>query len=375
MADVRLIKVFLASPGDVAREGDLVRETFDSINRALGEKEGVRFEVRNWKTDSYPAYGSDAQSLLNDQIADMSQYDLFIGIMWNRFGTPTPRADSGTEEEFLRAVESFEKTGSPWIMFYFNQAPFNPISVSDAEQKMKVLEFKGKVQGKALIYDYNGAENFQQNFRNHIESWLVKESPKKLEPPHIETESIPVKENSKQNKIAQSLSDSGMWVLLKTSFSQADAVSELSDNRVSLKIPVNDADEDAIFRSLQPGRFGAVEPIFYAHQNTAAIARISEAKRISAGGKNYWEFLLTLEENQAAYLSEFSVNGISADRIAELRARFILLNEKPQQNESNYRSNLTDGLIWAYVSRIIPIPGQVLKETCCPIYGKTQVKI
>ena len=49
MADIRLIKVFLASPGDVAREGDLVRETLDSINRTFGEKEGVRFEEKTGK--------------------------------------------------------------------------------------------------------------------------------------------------------------------------------------------------------------------------------------------------------------------------------------------------------------------------------------
>lgn len=351
MADIRLIKVFLASPGDVSREADLVRETFDAINRTLGEKEGVRFEVKNWKTDSYPAYGGDGQSLLNEQIADMSQYDLFVGIMWNRFGTPTPRGGSGTEEEFQRAVESFETNGNPQIMFYFNQAPFNPTSVKDAEQKMKVLEFKGTVQGKALTHDYSGAENFQQSFRNHVESWLVRESPKKLEPPHIESEPVAVKEPPKQNPTVQTLSDSGMWVLLKTKFFLADEVSELGGNKISLKAPVASADEDATFRSLQPGRFGG-EPIFYAHQNAAAIARVTEAKRTSADGKKLWEFSLTLEENQSNYLSETSINGISPDQIAELRARFILLNEKPQQATLNHRSNLTDKLVWAYVSRI-----------------------
>lgn len=366
MAGIQLIKVFLASPGDVSREGDLVRETFDSINRTLGEEKGVRFEVKNWKTDSYPAYGGDGQSLLNKQVADMSQYDLFVGIMWNRFGTPTPRAGSGTEEEFLLAVESFEKDGNPQIMFYFNQAPFNPTSVKDAEQKMKVLEFKGNVQGKALTHDYDGAENFQQSFRNHVESWLVRESPKKLEPPHIESESTPITKQQGLILVSQTLSDSGMWVLLRNGFFLADEVNELGDNKVLLKLPVTSADEDATFRSLQPNAYRSREPIPFAHQNVGAIARVTEAKRTSAGGKNIWEFLLTLDENDAGYVSEMSYNNLSADQIAELRARFILFDETPTQNRKQEpRYNLNDSMLEVFVSGLnsrVKVEGSVLPD-------------
>ena len=42
--------------------------------------------------------GSDPQQIINSQVSD--EYDIFIGILWTRFGTPTERAGSGTEEEF-----------------------------------------------------------------------------------------------------------------------------------------------------------------------------------------------------------------------------------------------------------------------------------
>lgn len=368
MADIRLIKVFLASPGDVAREGDLVRETLDSINRTFGEKEGVRFEVKNWKTDSYPAYGSDGQNLLNDQIADMSQYDLFVGIMWNRFGSPTPRAGSGTEEEFLRAVESFEANGNPQIMFYFNQAPSNPTSIKDAAQKMKVLEFKEKVQGKALTHDYASANDFQRDFRNHIESWLVRESPKRLEPPRVESEAAVPRETPKPAAVEEVkvLSDSGMWVLLKSGFFLAEEVSEIGENKVLLKLPITSADEDATFRSLQPSAYVNREPIPFAHQNIGAIARVTEAKRTSVGGKNIWGFLLTLDENDSAHLYEMSYNNLSADQIAEMRARFILLNEAPVQNrKQESRHNLNESMLEVFVSGLksrVKVEGSVLPD-------------
>ena len=105
---VELIRVFLASPGDVETERGIVREVVNAINQTLGRAKEIRFELISWETDSIPDYGRDAQAILNDQIGDMTTIDLFVGIMWNRFGSATPRAGSGTEEEFRRAVDSLE---------------------------------------------------------------------------------------------------------------------------------------------------------------------------------------------------------------------------------------------------------------------------
>ena len=108
-----------------------------------------------------------------------------------------------------------------------------------------------------------------------------------------------------------------MWVLLKNGFFLAEEISEIGENKVLLKLPVTSADEDATFRSLQPSANGNREPIPFAHQNIGAIARVTEAKRISVGGKNIWEFLLTLDENDSAHLYDMSYNNLSADQIAE----------------------------------------------------------
>lgn len=353
MANIRLIKVFLASPGDVAREGELVRQELESINHSFGEREGVQFKVVNWKTDSFPAYGDDGQALLNEQIAQMAQYDLFIGIMWNRFGTPTPRAASGTEEEFLRAVDSYDQIRQPHIMFYFNQQPYNPANLTENEQKGKVLEFKGKVQSRGLTHDYNGVEDFQRSFRNHVELWLVNNSPKKFDPPHIESEPAAASNQMPVTPIVQAANDPRMWILLKHGFFLAEEVNELAENTVLLKIPINSSTEDAVLRELKPGRFNS-EPIAYAYQDSAAVARVTDAKRVSVNGRTVWEFSLKLEENHYGPLSEASVNGISPDEIAERRARFILLNESPKPIGPGARTNLTDSLIWSYVTRISP---------------------
>ncbi|MEG3879832.1 hypothetical protein QT972_20975 [Microcoleus sp. herbarium7] len=121
----------------------------------------------------FPGYNPEGgQAVLNAQIANMEEYALFVGIMWNRVGTPTPRAESGTIEEFERAIAAFERRGQPQIWFYFGEA-LTPLNMEgELEQRRKVLEFKKKVQRNALTREYQDPSNFRAQFRNHITLWL-----------------------------------------------------------------------------------------------------------------------------------------------------------------------------------------------------------
>ncbi len=347
MADLQLIKIFLASPGDVAEERNAVEQVIETINRNLGSEKRVRLETVRWEKDTYPLLGSDAQNVVNRQIAGagMSDCDLFIGIMWNRFGRPTPRAGSGTEEEFNTALESFKNTGRPEIMFYFNQAPANINTVEAIEQKRKVIEFRNKLQDEGLIAHYSGLQEFKDLLRNHLEKWLINRSPQKLEPPHvaesntvgmttsaISSGSAAPKGNIPSSSSAEIISDSGMWVLIDKGFYLAEEVNEPEVNKVKLKIPVSKAEEDAAMREFQPDQYGRKSPIPFAHQNVGAIARVTEAARTSKNSQTFWEITLQLEETDAGFMSEFNFNNFSADEIAKMRARFILLNEFPGSN-------------------------------------------
>ena len=125
---MKRIRVFVASPGDVIEEREVVSVVVDELRRILGEIRQVELETVRWETHAWPDVGADAQDVINREI---SQFDIFVGIMWRRFGTPTKRAESGTSEEFERAYTYFKEYGRPRIMFYFRRAAFYPDS--DAE--------------------------------------------------------------------------------------------------------------------------------------------------------------------------------------------------------------------------------------------------
>lgn len=170
---VQHLSVFLASPGDVQAERDEAREVIEEMNRTVGREKGVVLEAVGWETHTYPAYGQDPQGLVNDQIGDMTLYDLFIGIMRDRFGSPTPRAGSGTQEEFERAVEAFQRRGNPAIMLYFSTAPSCLATPEAAEQRAAVLRFKREAQGTALTADYADVGDFRKKFQRNLLQWLA----------------------------------------------------------------------------------------------------------------------------------------------------------------------------------------------------------
>ena len=83
---VSLITVFIASPSDVADERSFAQSAIDTLNQTLGKERGLRIESKMWEKDTYPAIGTYPQEVINNQIGN---YDIFVGIMSTKFGSPT----------------------------------------------------------------------------------------------------------------------------------------------------------------------------------------------------------------------------------------------------------------------------------------------
>ena len=338
---VELLKVFVASPGDVSEERQVVREVIDDLNRSVALEKGVTLQVVGWETDARPGFGGDPQSLVNAQIADMAQYDLFIGVLWDRFGTPTPRAESGTEEEFDRAVEEHRRGQRPEIMFYFCQRPTAFRSSEQAAQKGKVLQFRSKLQKQSLTWDYELVEDFRRHLTKHLTLWLrdlgseTPQPPPERKPRRSEATTEASKRLAKTTTTSSTkvreIIDSGAWVLLDNAYYKSQEVSERNDGTVEVQVAPVNAEEDAALRGLRPGAAHRVRPVSYAYKNDGYIARILSAEQRSVAGKSVWAVSLKPDKDVRANagMEIGSVNGVSADEIAARRARLILMNESP----------------------------------------------
>src|SRR5690606_21572047 len=92
-----------------------------------------------------------AQDVINKTVKD--DYNIFIGIFWQRFGTPTNRAESGTKEEYDRAYKMYQSNpASTHIMLYFKTAPPDNIYDLDFTQFEKVKRFKKGIPTQGALY-------------------------------------------------------------------------------------------------------------------------------------------------------------------------------------------------------------------------------
>lgn len=183
-----LIRVFVASPSDVADERDALRNVVDELNVTLGDANNIRLELIRWETHVRPGFGKDAQDVINKQIGD--NYDIFIGIMWGRFGSPTIDSESGTEEEFQRAYSQLKNPKRKTeIMFYFKDAGIPPSKVNP-DQLDKVQKFKTEIDEKygGLYHLFETTEDFTTKIRMHlsraVQNWST------AQPSKVDDESI-----------------------------------------------------------------------------------------------------------------------------------------------------------------------------------------
>lgn len=162
-----VLSVFVASPGDVEAERGKLEDVIRELNVAWSRELGVRLDLVRWETHAYPGIGVDAQEVINDQIPD--DYDLFVGIMWCRYGTPTGRAGSGTVEEFDRAKARYDfDSNSVRLMIYFKDEPIPP-SQLDPNQLAKVNEFRDSLGDEgALYWKFNEIDQFEKLIRLHL---------------------------------------------------------------------------------------------------------------------------------------------------------------------------------------------------------------
>jgi hypothetical protein len=163
----RHIRIFASSPGDVAEERKNLKTVVDELAVTFS-KRGVTLELLTWETHSYPSLESP-QAAINRQIGS---YDIFVGIMWKRFGTPTDTADSGTEEEFRLAFRLWEQDRRRPVLFYFNEKPYRLSSKDEIEQLGKVMRFKTELTSsrKAFVscYPTEDRPDFSSHVRPHL---------------------------------------------------------------------------------------------------------------------------------------------------------------------------------------------------------------
>jgi hypothetical protein len=158
------LNVFVASPSDVHEERELLSSICAELNKVWGDWLGLNLNLKKWETDIYPSVSGYSQNVINEQIND--EYDIFIALFWNRLGTPTKKANSGTMEELNRAFAKFEKNNDCVdIMIYFKEQ----VGKHDVDQQKLVQEVKENMASRGTLYwEYKETKDFEPLLRIHL---------------------------------------------------------------------------------------------------------------------------------------------------------------------------------------------------------------
>jgi hypothetical protein len=68
MASIQILRIVVASPGDVQAERDALTTVVEELNRGIAPDRSLRLELRRWETDAYPGFHPEGPQSLIDPI-------------------------------------------------------------------------------------------------------------------------------------------------------------------------------------------------------------------------------------------------------------------------------------------------------------------
>ncbi len=176
----RKLRLFVAAPSDLSAERARLSLVVEDL-KTLASHVGVVLELVDWR-QVVPDLGRPEQIIL-DQLQPDS-WDIFIGILWHRFGTPPQQCDpatgneylSGTEEEFRVAYRLWQQHQRPRIMFYWcKRSPayddVDPIQLQRVKQFF--ASFAPTADHPGLYQIFDTVESFERLVRKNLTDFLL----------------------------------------------------------------------------------------------------------------------------------------------------------------------------------------------------------
>jgi hypothetical protein len=150
----------LAGPSDITRELVIAQECIQDWNAVHARREGWILLATHWKRNVAPSMRGHPQEIINEDVLRNS--DLLIGIFWNRLGTPTRNAESGTVEEVEELLRSKKD-----VMLYFSDVATRRSKV-DREQESALERHKEAWSQRGVLSTFRTRPEFRQTFTRDL---------------------------------------------------------------------------------------------------------------------------------------------------------------------------------------------------------------
>jgi hypothetical protein len=181
------IRVVIASAGDTNAERKILLDSLEVRFRRDNHEShcGFRIIVTGWEDlASQPGY---AQDVINEKI--ISESDFVVAVFRHKLGTPTKdtatgkkRAESGTAEELLQALDKSIDNHPIGMAYFFSQAPLvsldNPDKDKIEKEWIRLSEFKETIKDRMIYKPYTDGNEListvLKDLENNIKDYLIK---------------------------------------------------------------------------------------------------------------------------------------------------------------------------------------------------------
>ncbi|UJS27810.1 hypothetical protein L2Z53_00170 [Macrococcoides canis] len=157
-------KMLLSCPSDLNKFYQLIKLRMETINKILISAYSSYIEVVHWTEDTYPASGDSPQNIINSQLVKES--DFLVSMFWTKFGSPTEKYNSGTEQEIFEAIAEKKQ-----VFLYFSNEPIPPNKI-DSKEFEKINNFRESISDKAYYNTFNSENEFLDKLQIHIMAYF-----------------------------------------------------------------------------------------------------------------------------------------------------------------------------------------------------------
>jgi hypothetical protein len=172
--------LLLSCPNDLSEFKEEVSDCVECFNNLYGTASNVVVSVKHWKNASYPDSSKSTQEGINEQVVDHCSFGM--ALFGSRFGTPTERYGSGTEEEISLLLGQ----GKQVFIYFLVGEDYQPDQASDPEQAAKVLAFKKNLRA---YRDVKNKEEFHRYFSIDLTAYMLKQAEVEITSPFAKRQS------------------------------------------------------------------------------------------------------------------------------------------------------------------------------------------
>ena len=160
--EIRQIKVFISCPSDVDKEKEIILRVCDVLSDRIFSKKNIHIKSIDWAKDVPRIITGEGPQNLIDKYLEKQDYDIYIGILWKKFGEPQPNGLTPTEGEFEDAFRCYKKMGKPLVKFFFKKEKFYPHDEHEISQFSSVHKFKKRIKLLGLYVGFTTDLDFQE---------------------------------------------------------------------------------------------------------------------------------------------------------------------------------------------------------------------